>query len=52
MASAFNAFYDHLPVLRAEPRELRDARLALVKAFKITLRNALSLLGIEAPERM
>lgn len=52
LASAFNAFYDHLPVLRAEPRELRDARLALVKAFKITLRNALSLLGIEAPERM
>ncbi|MBS7609248.1 arginine--tRNA ligase [Candidatus Bathyarchaeota archaeon] len=52
LASAFNAFYDHLPVLRAEPRELRDARLALVKAFQITLRNALSLLGIEAPERM
>jgi arginyl-tRNA synthetase len=52
LANAFNAFYDHLPVLKAEPKELRKARLALVKAFQITLRNALSLLGIEAPERM
>jgi len=40
------------PVIRAEPRELSDARLALVEAVGIVLRNALNLLGIEAPERM
>jgi len=52
LAAKFNSFYAHLPVLRAEPRGLRDARLALVGAVKITMRNALSILGIEALERM
>jgi len=39
-------------VIRAKPPELSDARLALVDATRIVLRNASSLLGIEAPERM
>jgi len=52
LADRFNSFYAALPVLKAEPRGLAGARLMLVDAVRIVLRNALSLLGIEAPERM
>ncbi|MDH5783550.1 MAG: arginine--tRNA ligase [Candidatus Bathyarchaeota archaeon] len=52
LADKFNTFYNALPVLKAKPPELSDARLALVEATKIVLSNALNLLGIEAPERM
>ncbi len=52
IADKFNTFYNALPVLKAKPHELSDARLALVEATKTVLSNALNLLGIEAPERM
>ena len=52
LADKFNSFYGALPVIRAKPVGLSDARLALVEAVKIVLRNALGLLGIEAPEKM
>jgi len=52
LAAKFNSFYAKLPVLKAESDRLRDARLGLVEAFRATVRNALSLLGIEALERM
>jgi len=52
LADKFNSFYGALPVIKAKPIELSDARLALVEATKIALRNALGLLGIEAPEKM
>jgi arginyl-tRNA synthetase len=52
LADKFNSFYNACPVIRAEPVGLSDARLALVDAVRIVLRNALGLLGIEAPERM
>ena len=52
LADKFNTFYNALPVLKAKPLELSDARLALVEATKTVLSNALNLLGIEAPERM
>jgi len=52
LADKFNTFYTALPVIRAEPPELSDARLALVDATRMVFRNALNLLGIEAPERM
>ena len=32
--------------------ELRTARLALAKAISIVLRNGLTLLGLNAPDRM
>jgi arginyl-tRNA synthetase len=51
LAETFNQFYRFVPVLSAEP-DLREARLALVDASRITLANALDLLGIEAPEEM
>jgi len=52
LADKFNTFYNALPVIRAEPRELSDARLALVDATRIVLRNCLNLIGLVAPERM
>jgi arginyl-tRNA synthetase len=52
LADKFNRFYTKLPVIKAESAGLSDARLALVDAARIVFRNALKLLGIEAPERM
>jgi arginyl-tRNA synthetase len=52
LADKFNTFYNALPVIKAEPQELSDARLALVDAVRIVLRNALNLIGVFAPERM
>jgi arginyl-tRNA synthetase len=53
LARDFHVFYDRCPVLKEEtPADLRDARLTLVGAAKITLRNVLTLLGVTAPERM
>lgn len=52
LADKFNTFYNALPVIKAEPLELSDARIALTDAIRIVLRNALNLIGIVAPERM
>ncbi|MEM2815574.1 MAG: arginine--tRNA ligase [Candidatus Bathyarchaeia archaeon] len=52
LADKFNTFYNAYPVIKAQPPELSDARLALVDAVKIVIRNALNLLGITAPEKM
>lgn len=51
LATTFNSFYDSHPVIKAE-KGVREARLALVEAFKITMRNALKLIGIKPVERM
>lgn len=50
-AETFNAFYRECPVLSADG-ETREARLALVAASRTTVANALSLLGVAAPESM
>jgi arginyl-tRNA synthetase len=52
LADEFNTFYNDFPVIKAETPELSNVRLALVDAVRIVLRNALSLIGIVAPERM
>lgn len=52
LASSFNSFYASLQVLRAETPPLRDARLRLVDAVRLALRNALEMLGIEPLEKM
>jgi arginyl-tRNA synthetase len=52
LAAKFNSFYANYPVLKANESGLKDARLAMVNAVKIVLRNSLNLLGIEALERM
>lgn len=51
LAASFHTFYGECTVLHAEEK-LRQQRLALVKATQITLRNALSLIGVSAPEKM
>lgn len=51
LADLFHKFYESCPVLQAED-DLKEARLALVNAAKITLGNTLGLLGVSAPERM
>jgi arginyl-tRNA synthetase len=52
LASTFHSFYHSVPVLQAESEEQRVGRLRLVAAAKQTLANALTLLGITAPEVM
>jgi len=52
LANIFSEFYHACPVLKAETKKLKGFRLTLVKATKITLKNSLSLLGMETPERM
>jgi arginyl-tRNA synthetase len=52
LADKFNSFYAALPVIRAGSPGLVGARLRLVDSVRIALGNALSLLGIKAPERM
>ena len=51
LASEFNQFYRYVPVLKAEGQD-RNARLALVESSMWALRNALTCLGLEAPEEM
>jgi arginyl-tRNA synthetase len=53
LAREFHVFYDRCPVLKEDtPEATRNARLVLVGAAKLTLRNVLTLLGVGAPERM
>jgi len=52
LAVAFSSFYEHVNVLKADTPELINARLCLVLSFKITMENALNLIGIIAPQRM
>lgn len=52
LADLLNKFYECCPVIKAETEELQQARLALVRASKTALKNALNLMGIEAPEKI
>ncbi|MCL2142458.1 MAG: arginine--tRNA ligase [Methanimicrococcus sp.] len=52
LADDLNQFYRYAPVLNIEDADLKKSRLALVFAAKTALSNALSVLGIEAPESM
>jgi arginyl-tRNA synthetase len=53
LAQIFNNFYTQCRVIGAESgSETENFRLALVEAFRITIKNSLYLLGIEALEEM
>ncbi|MGE8204979.1 arginine--tRNA ligase [Heyndrickxia sp. NPDC080065] len=52
LASTFHSFYNAEKVLDKENTELTKARLALIKAVQITLKNSLALIGVSAPEKM
>ena len=52
LAQLFHSFYNDCYVIDKEHIELSMQRLALVEATRITLKNALNLIGVEAPEKM
>ncbi|MEH7501166.1 arginine--tRNA ligase [Neobacillus drentensis] len=52
LASTFHSFYNAEKVLDSDNLERTKARLAMVRAVQITLRNALALIGVSAPEKM
>jgi arginyl-tRNA synthetase len=52
LATAFHAFYRDARVVDPDAPERSASRLALVDATRISLANALGLLGISAPEAM
>jgi arginyl-tRNA synthetase len=52
IAQLFHSFYNDCYVIDLDNVELSSQRLALVKATQITLKNALNLIGVSAPEKM
>ena len=52
LAKEFNQFYHDYSILREEDAEVRAQRLLICWVTARTLRDAMSLLGIEMPERM
>ncbi len=52
VAQLFHSFYNDCYVLDKNNPDLSSQRLALVMAVKITLANALDLIGVHAPEKM
>ncbi|EYF00142.1 arginine--tRNA ligase [Chondromyces apiculatus] len=52
LAGAFTSFYEQCPVLKAPEAATRGSRLALCNLTARVLARGLSVLGIEAPERM
>ncbi|MBM7605272.1 arginyl-tRNA synthetase [Metabacillus crassostreae] len=52
LASTLHSFYNAEKVLDPENIEKSRARLALMKSTQVTLQNALTLIGVSAPEKM
>ncbi|MBQ5658693.1 MAG: arginine--tRNA ligase, partial [Peptococcaceae bacterium] len=52
LATLFHSFYNSCRVINEDDAVLTNARLVLVNAARITLRNVLTMLGVSAPERM
>lgn len=51
LATLFHSYYNHHRVLNDDPA-LQGARLLLVETTRITIKNALNALGVEAPDHM
>lgn len=52
VAKAFNKFYNSCNIINTEDTGLKNARMMLVKASSIVIKNALNLLGIKTVEKM
>lgn len=52
LSAALHSFYNAEKVLDPDNPELTHARIALVKAVRITISNALKIIGVTAPEKM
>lgn len=51
LASLFHKFYTECRIIGSE-KAIAEARIALILSVKITIKNGLSLLSIDAPEKM
>lgn len=52
LSALLHSFYNAEKVLDETNKELTSARVALMRAVKITIANGLNILGVSAPERM
>lgn len=52
LATLIHSFYTECRLLDKENLDVTASRLALAKASKITMRNALDIIGVSAPENM
>ena len=52
LVKVFHSYYNSTKVYNPEDPELTNHRLGLIQATRITLKNALALLGVSAPESM
>jgi len=52
LAESFHHFYEKCPIIKSGDTNLTAARLVLLNATKIVLKNTLDLMGITAPEKM
>jgi arginyl-tRNA synthetase len=52
LVKIYHSYYNSCRVINPEDPDLTNQRLGLVKATGITLKNALALLGVSAPEHM
>lgn len=52
LATLLHSFYNAEKVLDPENEQRTNARIALMKAVRITLANAMTLIGVSAPEKM
>lgn len=52
LAQVFSSFYNTCPMMTADDEKVKASRLALAKLVRNVLKQALYLLGINAPEKM
>lgn len=52
LASDLHSFYNAEKVIDLDNLELTQARIALMKAVRVVIQDALKLIGVEAPEKM
>ena len=52
LATAIHEFYTECRVIDESNTSLTSSRLALAKASKIVMKNALDTIGVNAPEKM
>lgn len=52
LAAAIHSFYHECKIIDRDNVEMTASRLALIKASKIVMKNALSILGVSSPDKM
>ena len=52
LAQIFNSFYQSISVQKTEDDNLKNSRLALIRAVRIVIENGLALLNICVPKKM